>query len=104
MDQLSVGVIATSRKEHEGRLPIHPRHLERIDAGLRRRIFLEHGYGLRHGFADAEIEAQVGGLRTREQLIAESDVVVIPKPLHADIEALRPGQVLWGWPHCVQDA
>jgi alanine dehydrogenase len=103
MDELSLGVIATSRKEHEGRLPIHPRHLERIDAGLRR-IFLEHGYGLRHGYADDELEAQVGGLRTREQLMAESDVVVLPKPLHADVAALRPGQVLWGWPHCVQDA
>src|SRR4051794_19838871 len=103
MDELSLGVIATSRKEHEGRLPIHPRHLERIDAGLRRRIFLEHGYGLRHGYADDELEAQVGGLRTREQLIAECDVVVLPKPLHADVEALKPGQVLWGWPHCVQD-
>jgi alanine dehydrogenase len=104
MDQLSLGVIATSRKEHEGRLPIHPRHLERIDADLRRRIFLEHGYGLRHGYADDELEAYVGGLRTREQLIAESDVVVLPKPLHADVAALRPGQILWGWPHCVQDA
>jgi alanine dehydrogenase len=103
VDELSLGVIATSRKEHEGRLPIHPRHLERIDAGLRRRVFLEHGYGLRHGYADDELEAQVGGLRTREQLIAECDVVVLPKPLHADVEALKPGQVLWGWPHCVQD-
>ena len=103
MDELSLGVIATSRKEHEGRLPIHPRHLERIHADLRRRIFLEHGYGLRHGYADDELEAQVGGLRTRDQLIAESDVVVLPKPLHADAAALRPGQVLWGWPHCVQD-
>ena len=90
MDELSLGVIATSRKKHEGRLPIHPRHLERIDADLRRRIFLEHGYGLRHGYTDDELEAQVGGLRTREQLIAESDVVVLPKPLHADVAALGP--------------
>ena len=104
MDELSLGVIATSRKEHEGRLPIHPRHLERIDADLRSRIFLEHGYGLRHGYADDELEAQVGGLRSREQLIADCDIVALPKPVHPDIAALRPGQVLWGWPHCVQDA
>ena len=45
MDELTLGVVATSGKEHERRLPIHPRHLERIDADLRRRIFLEHGYG-----------------------------------------------------------
>jgi alanine dehydrogenase len=32
------------------------------------------------------------------------DVVVVPKPLPGDVAAMRPGQVLWGWPHCVQDA
>jgi len=101
---LTLGVLATSRKEHEHRLPIHPRHLERIDADLRSRMFLERGYGLRHGFADDELEPQVGGLRTREELTAECDVVVLPKPVHADVAGLRPGQVLWGWPHCVQDA
>jgi alanine dehydrogenase len=30
--------------------------------------------------------------------------VALPKPLLDDVAALRPGQVLWGWPHCVQDA
>jgi alanine dehydrogenase len=104
VDELTVGVVATSRKVAERRLPIHPRHLPRIDAGLRRRLFLERGYGLQHGFADDEMEAQVGGLRSREQLLADCDIVVLPKPMHEDVAALRPGQVLWGWPHCVQDA
>jgi alanine dehydrogenase len=104
VDELSLGVIATSRKEHELRLPIHPRHLARIDVDLRRRMFLERGYGRRHGFGDDEVEALVGGLRSREQLIAECDVLVLPKPLHDDVAELGPGQVLWGWPHCVQDA
>ena len=104
VDGLTLGVVATSRKEDEHRLPIHPRHLERIDAELRGRIFLERGYGQRHGYADAELAAQVGGLRSREQLIAECDIVVLPKPVSGDLAALRPGQVLWGWPHCVQDA
>src|SRR6202035_4887372 len=27
-----------------------------------------------------------------------------PKPQAADLENMRAGQVLWGWPHCVQDA
>lgn len=45
----------------------------------------------------------VAGLRTREQLIAECDVVLLAKPLPADVAELRTGQVLWGWPHCVQD-
>jgi alanine dehydrogenase len=30
-------------------------------------------------------------------------VAVLPKPTEQDIAELRAGQVLWGWPHCVQD-
>ena len=40
---------------------------------------------------------------TREDLIAECDVILQPKPMLSDIAELRAGQVLWGWPHCVQD-
>lgn len=29
--------------------------------------------------------------------------MLLPKPMHEDIAELREGQVLWGWPHCVQD-
>ena len=29
--------------------------------------------------------------------------MLLPKPTHDDIAELREGQVLWGWPHCVQD-
>ncbi|WP_206796232.1 N(5)-(carboxyethyl)ornithine synthase [Amycolatopsis sp. MtRt-6] len=104
MDQLSLGVIARSRKENERRLPIHPHHLDRIDADLRDRIYLEHGYGDPFGVPDEHLANAVAGLRTREQLIAECDVVLLAKPLPEDVAELRPGQVLWGWPHCVQDA
>ena len=66
-------------------------------------MFLEHGYGQRFGVSDEELAKEVGGLRSREQLLEECDVVLMPKPLAADLAALRPGRVLWGWPHCVQD-
>jgi alanine dehydrogenase len=29
---------------------------------------------------------------------------LLPKPQPPDLEEMRDGQVLWGWPHCVQDA
>ena len=38
-----------------------------------------------------------------KQLLAEADVVLLPKPQPEDLAELRDGQVLWGWPHCVQD-
>lgn len=84
-------------------MAIHPAHLERIAPALRARMTVEHGYGERFGRSDAEIAPLVAGLRTREELLAESDVVLLPKPLAADLQGLRAGQVVWGWPHCVQD-
>lgn len=104
MPPLSIGVVSTSRKADEHRLAIHPAHLERIAPALRARMTLERGYGERFGRSDAELEPLVAGMRTREELLEQSDVVLLPKPLAADLEGLRSGQVVWGWPHCVQDA
>jgi alanine dehydrogenase len=103
VDQLSLGVIARSRKENEHRLAIHPRHVERIEAGLRRRIYLERGYGERFGVPDGQLADQVAGLRERDQLLADCDVILLPKPLPHDLAQMRQGQILWGWPHCVQN-
>ena len=71
---------------------IHPEHLGRIDADLRRRIFFERGYGRRFGVSDERLAAQVGGLRSREELIDECDVLLLPKPVAEDLNALRCGQ------------
>jgi alanine dehydrogenase len=103
MDQLSLGVLATSNKENESRLPIHPQHLDRIDADLRARMFLERGYGDRFGVPEARLAEQVAGICSREEVIAKTDVVLLPKPTLDDVGALHAGQVLWGWPHAVQD-
>lgn len=103
MSQLSLGVFGTSRKEDEFRLPIHPAHFQNIDPSLRDSIFLEEGYGSRFGASVEQFEGRVAGFRTQEQLIAECDVLLLPKPLADDLTTMREGQVLWGWPHCVQD-
>ncbi len=103
MEQLTLGVLAQSRKADERRLPIHPSHLERIDPSVRARIFLESGYGERFGVPDAQLAPLVGALRSREQVIEECDVCILPKPTRDDLTGFREGQVLWGWPHCVQD-
>ena len=104
MDQLSLGVIGRSRKENERRLAIHPLHLERIAADLRKHIYLERGYGEPFGVSDEQLAQSVAGLRTRAELFADCAVILLPKPQAADLEDMRAGQVLWGWPHCVQDA
>lgn len=101
---LGLGVIGSSAKENEHRLPIHPDHIPLLDADLRARITLEHGYGARFGVDDAALREYVAGFASRDQLLAESDVVLLPKPQLSDVAAMGRGKVLWGWPHCVQDA
>lgn len=101
--QLSLGVLASSRKPDERRLPLHPAHLPRIDDRTRPRVFLEHGYGSDFGATDDGLAEFVAGIATREQLIAECDVILLPKVQSEDLAEFKPGQVVWGWPHCVQD-
>jgi alanine dehydrogenase len=100
---LTLGVMGTSLKENERRLPLHPRHLERIPADLRDRIFLEEGYGEGFGIPQEELGRWVAGFSTAADLVERCDVILQPKPMLSDITRLRTGQALWGWPHCVQD-
>ena len=44
-----------------------------------------------------------GASAAREELVAAADIVLLPKPKPEDLAELRDGQILWGWPHCVQD-
>ncbi|HEY5248728.1 MAG TPA: N(5)-(carboxyethyl)ornithine synthase [Dermatophilaceae bacterium] len=104
MTQLSLGVLATSSKENEFRRPLHPQHFDRIDADLRARMVIERGYGERYGVSDAHLASQVASISSREEIIATSDIVLLPKPTLGDVASLREGQVLWGWPHAVQDS
>ncbi|GAA4813483.1 N(5)-(carboxyethyl)ornithine synthase [Nocardioides caeni] len=103
MTLLGLGVIGSSAKENEHRLPLHPDHLAALDPDLQARITLEHGYAARFGVDDATLAPHVAGFADRAELLTGSDVVLLPKPQLEDVAAMRPGQTLWGWPHCVQD-
>ena len=89
--------------ENERRLPIHPLHLDRIDPEVRARMTVEHGYGADFQLEPGYLEARVGRVATRAEVIASADVLLLPKPQAADVAAIPAGRVLWGWPHCVQD-
>jgi alanine dehydrogenase len=102
LNNLSVGVIGTSKKDEERRVPIHPEHLLRLDQELRQRLFFEVGYGERFGVPDAELGKQLGGIVSRDELLETMDAVIIAKPVLADFQQLREGGVLWGYPHCIQ--
>jgi len=99
---LKLGVIGTSKKVAERRIPIHLDHLPRLPEELRRQLVFERGYGAQFGISDGEIASQTGGTATRRELLADLGAVVILKPMLEDLETLREGGILWGWPHCVQ--
>ncbi len=102
MDMLTFGVIGTSNKEDERRVPIHPDHLERIPNNLLRYLVFEQGYGAPFGIEDSEIAAMTGGIATRHEILSQIGQVIITKPVLSDLMELREGGILWGWPHCVQ--
>lgn len=101
---LTLGVLANSSMENERRLPIHPRHLDRIDADIRARMIVERGYGTDFQLEPGYVETRVGRVADRAEVLASADVLLLPKPQLADVAELADGRILWGWPHCVQDA
>jgi len=96
-------VVGSSRKPDERRVPLHPRHIERIDADLRARMVIEEGYGARFGYTDAQLADLVAAVLPRAEVLRTSDIVLLPKPQVADFAELPHSGILWGWPHCVQD-
>lgn len=100
MDKL--GVIGTSKKEDEKRLPIHPDHLLRLPEDVRKKLIFERGYGKLFNIPDEELETLSGGLASRSELLNDIGAVVIAKPILPDLEELQEDGLLWGYPHCAQ--
>ena len=99
-----IGVLASSAKENERRLPIHPEHLADLPPHVRGKLWFETGYGERFGFSDEELAELSGGVADQDALFEDSDVVLLPKPTVDDVSKMHAGQTLWGWAHLVQDA
>ncbi len=102
MSKLTFGVIGTSKKEYERRVPIHPDHLPRIPEEYRRQLIFEKGYGAPFGVSDADLTSKTGGVASRRELLSDLGNVILTKPVLSDLEDLREGGILWGYPHCAQ--
>ena len=102
MSKSTFGVIGTSRKTDERRVPIHPAHLPRLSEQFRRQLIFEEGYGAPFGIEDSEIASQTGGVATRHELLADLGRVIAAKPILPDLQELREGGILWGYVHCAQ--
>lgn len=85
MKNLTLGVIGTSRKEDEKRVPIHPDHLSRLPENIRKQLIFEKGYGASFGISDDFLVSRTGGVASRHELLTEVGSVIIAKPmLHID--------------------
>jgi len=102
MTLMKMGVIGTSKKEDERRVPIHPEHLERLPESIRRQLIFEKGYGAPFNIDDEEITELAGGIATRSELLSDIGSVIIAKPILSDLKELKEGGILWGYPHCAQ--
>ena len=102
MKKLTLGVIGTSKKEDEKRVPIHPDHLSRLPENIRKQLIFEEGYGAPFGLDDDFFISQTGGVASRHELLAELGSVIIAKPVLADLQEIREGGFIWGYPHCAQ--
>ena len=97
-----MGVIGTSKKVDEKRVPIHPEHLKRLPENIRRKLIFEKGYGKPFNVEDEEIANQTGGMATRSEILSDIGSAIIAKPVLSDLEELKVGGILWGYPHCAQ--
>ena len=104
MKNPGIGVIGTSRKVDEKRVPIHPDHLSRLPKDLRKQLIFEKGYGAPFGLDDDFFVSQSGGVASRHELLADLGSVIIPKPVLADLQEIREGGFIWGYPHCAQQS
>lgn len=102
VETMKIGIVRTSLQENERRVPIYPEHLPRFPEALRARMVFEHSYGSDFGFPDSYFLAQGASLATRDTLLTDCGLVVLPKPRPEDLAKMRPHQVLFGWPHAVQ--
>jgi len=99
---LQMGVVGTSRKEDERRVPIHPAHLNRLPEDIRKQLIFEEGYGLPFNMEDEELSSLTGGIATRSEILTDIGSVIIAKPILADLQELKDGGTIWGYPHCAQ--
>jgi len=103
MKKLTLGIIGTSRKEDEKRVPIHPDHLSRLPEGIRKQLIFESGYGEPFGLDDNYFISQTGGVASRHDLLAKTGSVIIAKPVLTDLKEICEGGFIWGYPHCAQN-
>jgi N5-(carboxyethyl)ornithine synthase len=99
---MRIALFKTSKKENERRVPIYPEHMPRYPEALRKKMVFEKSYGQDFGLSDDYFMGYGAAIAERDDLFKECDLAVLPKPMPEDLTKMEAGQVLFGWPHAVQ--
>jgi N5-(carboxyethyl)ornithine synthase len=99
---MKIGLIKTSLKENEKRIPLLPMYIEQIDSSIRSDMYFESGYGLDFGYEDKKLTGLGCRILSRSDIFNECDTVILAKPVMEDLVSMKENQVIWGWLHCVQ--
>lgn len=99
---LTAGFFGSSLKANENRVPLFPEHLSWLSEDVCRSLIFEQGYGQRFRLPDEFFMSFGCQVLPRKDVFEACDIVVLPKPVASDLMQMRKGQILWGWPHCVQ--
>jgi alanine dehydrogenase len=90
-------------KNNENRVGLTPAGARSL-AAAGHEVTVERGAGERSGFSDAEYEAVGARLVAAEEVFDRADLVVkVKEPQPAEIERLRPGQILFTYLHLAPD-
>jgi len=97
-----IGIFGTSLKKHEKRIPVHPEHFDTIEDHILKNMIFEEGYAQDFGFDITKYKNKVAGILPRSELFEKCDVLILPKFSDEDNANFKTGQIVYGWPHCVQ--
>lgn len=99
---MPIAIFGTSLKPGEKRIPLHPEHIAQLPDEQLQHLVFEEGYAKDFGFDINTIKDKIAGIMPREALFKACPIVILPKICDYDLPFLEEGQVVYGWPHCVQ--
>lgn len=101
---MKTAIIHSTFKLNEKRVPIHPHHLESLNADVLHDLVFEKGYGNNFGISDELLKKYTGNnCESKEHLLANYHKVIMTKPTLEDLKMMKQGATLFGWIHSVQN-
>ena len=102
---MKVGLLKSTNKAYEKRIPIHPKHFELIEPELRSHLVIENGYSADFGVED-NFYLEKYGIKSepRNTLIQSAECNLLVRPTLQDLQVMKPEAVSVGWFHCVQNS